>query len=666
MRKPEFRGNLISFFTGVCTGLVVFAVLLEAGLRLGGFIMQSRQEYKNKLSLRQKDHYRIMCLGDSSTQGQYPRFLVDVLNNRNCGMKFSVIDKGQAGATPASIIGDIETDLNEYRPDMVVVMMGCYDIGAQVSYPAEASPGILQFIRSLRIYKLARLLWLHLVTDAKGRRSGLFDLGVHEIYAAPENAQPGKDMAYVERGLAHFTQGDLSQAEECYLKALELNPKNDKAYVELGWLYRKRGQTLRAEEYYKKALELNPRNDMAYLEFGRIYHERGFPLQAEKYFKKAIEFNPGNDLAFFESGLLCYEQRQFPLAENFLKKAIDLNPGNHQAYYELGRMYYEQGYYATAEEFLDKAIVLDPGNDQVYLERGRVWYVQGYAREAEECFKKAIELNPKNGKAYVECGWIYRNRGQERQAAVFFKKAVALNLSYIALGPNTEHFPQKEAVLKKAVASDPQSDSAYLDLGRSYFYNGRQELLPQAETCFKKALELNPGNYMAYFELGGVYQAQGRFQEAEERFRQALALDIGNKAQLFSALGRIYTQMGRIDSAWECYRKADDIRMNTCDASTASSYRKLKEILDKRNIKLVCVQYPMRNIGPLKKIFQGADNGIIFVDNENVFKDAVKANGYNAYFRDMHGGDFGHCTEKGNQLLAENIARVIFAAGCFK
>jgi len=26
----------------------------------------------------------------------------------------------------------------------------------------------------------------------------------------------------------------------------------------------------------------------------------------------------------------------------------------------------------------------------------------------------------------------------------------------------------------------------------------------------------------------------------------------------------------------------------------------------------------------------------------------------------MFGGDFGHCTHKGNRLLAENIANVIF------
>ena len=66
----------------------------------------------------------------------------------------------------------------------------------------------------------------------------------------------------------------------------------------------------------------------------------------------------------------------------------------------------------------------------------------------------------------------------------------------------------------------------------------------------------------------------------------------------------------------------------------------------------------MRSIEPLKKIF-AQDEGIIFVDNESIFREALKKASHKEYFEDMFGGDFGHCTEKGNKLLAENIANVI-------
>lgn len=75
-------------------------------------------------------------------------------------------------------------------------------------------------------------------------------------------------------------------------------------------------------------------------------------------------------------------------------------------------------------------------------------------------------------------------------------------------------------------------------------------------------------------------------------------------------------------------------------------------------MRLVCAQYPMLGIKPVKKIFDGQD-GVIFVDNEKTFKDVVKNYGYKAYFKDMFAGEFGHCTDKGNRLLVENIANVI-------
>ncbi|MBU4473202.1 MAG: hypothetical protein KJ842_03510, partial [Candidatus Omnitrophica bacterium] len=81
----------------VLFGLFLFFVLLEAGLRLGGFILLSIQEHRNLQSIKQKGAYRILCLGESTTQGQYPQFLEQVLNQRNIGVRFSVVDKGRGG-----------------------------------------------------------------------------------------------------------------------------------------------------------------------------------------------------------------------------------------------------------------------------------------------------------------------------------------------------------------------------------------------------------------------------------------------------------------------------------------------------------------------------------------------------------------------------------------
>jgi hypothetical protein len=47
------------------------------------------------------------------------------------------------------------------------------------------------------------------------------------------------------------------------------------------------------------------------------------------------------------------------------------------------------------------------------------------------------------------------------------------------------------------------------------------------------------------------------------------------------------------------------------------------------------------------------------VDNREIFEKALEQYGYDEYFKDFFGGKFGHCTEKGNRLLGQNIAGVI-------
>ncbi|MDD4894599.1 MAG: tetratricopeptide repeat protein [Candidatus Omnitrophica bacterium] len=449
--------------------LFLTAAILEIGLRLGGFIITSLQEHRNLQSMKQKGVCRIMCLGESTTQGEYPPYLEKTLNQRNIGIKFSVIDEGLAGANTKTIVSDLEANLDKYRPDIIVAMMGINDWGDHIPYETASNSRIILFIRSLKVYKLSRFLWLHARAKARERRISTL--------IAKDKFKP------------MYKKEDILCAEEILKNAIELNPKNDSAYAGLGWFYLNEKKFAEAERALKKAIELNPKNDSVYTGLGWVY----------------------------------FDQRKLSEAEQVLKKAIELNPKNDSAYTVLGR---------------------------VYLGQKRLL-------EAEQALKKAIELNPKNSWAYVGLGRLY---------------------------------------------------------------SGEKGFPPETEQIFKKAIELNPQN-----------------------------------DRLYGALARLYSDRGNNELAKIYMNKANSLREEYYSPMTISDYHKLKQILDKRNIRLVCVQYPMRSIAPLKKIV-GETGGIIFVDNEKIFKDAVAKEGYKEYFRDMFGGDFGHCTPKGNSLLANNIA----------
>lgn len=91
---------------------------------------------------------------------------------------------------------------------------------------------------------------------------------------------------------------------------------------------------------------------------------------------------------------------------------------------------------------------------------------------------------------------------------------------------------------------------------------------------------------------------------------------------------------------------------------TKDNYLRLHDILAERSIPLVCISYPMQSADALKEIFRGR-GAVVFVDNQKSFFRGVRKDGFSYYFDDNFGGDFGHTTEFGSDLLAKNIATVI-------
>lgn len=489
-------------------GLFLTIAILEIGLRIGGFIILSIQEYRNQQSIKQKGSFRIMCLGESTTQGQYPPYLEEILNQRNIGIKFSVIDKGMVGVRTATIVSQVESYLDEYHPDIVVAMIGINDGGIHIPYEKPSSSKPILLLRSFRVYKLTRLIWLHLVERTKEFMDNKQITVSRSGSLQDRFKEPGSE----ESGVM-VSKDSLNGAQE-------INSNNDTQYKTLGWKCLEQGLFQEAIEYFKKELEIHPMDDEACVELGKAHRKLQQHQQAEMY----------------------------------LKRAMELNPNNEQLYVELAWFYEDKG----------------------------------LSQKAEECYKKALELNSENDIVWHDLGYLYESQGHAESA----------------------------------------------------------------EECYKKAIKLKPSWEIC---LGMLYHDQGKLREAEKSYEEALGF---GSESAYRALATLYTEMGYDERAEECYSKINELSSNKYDSIPAENYIRLKNILDRRKVKLVCVQYPMRNVEPLKKIFEEQTN-IYFVDNNEIFREALKRECYKEYFRDRFAGDFGHCTSKGNRLLAENIANVI-------
>ena len=344
-------------------GLFLGVLFIEAGLRLGGLVLSSLQEYRNMHAVIQKGTYRIMCLGESTTAGRYPSFLEDMLNQRNIGVRFSVINKGSPAINTGAILSELDDNLYKYKPDMVIVMMGINDFWPYI--PREALRGLEAplAIRSLKIYKLMKIMWFSVAAQLKATQAMLPQNKnqdePEEITAAVE---PGLENGYKEAlmGWSYVRKTQFSQAAELFKKAIERDSSNDSAYVGLGWCYQDKLQQSQAEEMFKKALELNPQNYEAYLGLGWRYKEDGKFTPAEEAVKKVIQFSPqgdrlANSWIYKLLGEIYQEQKKFTLAEDAYKKALEFNPLDDKTYGAMEILYLEEGNESLSVEYAEKA-----------------------------------------------------------------------------------------------------------------------------------------------------------------------------------------------------------------------------------------------------------------------------------------------------------------------
>lgn len=549
----------------VICGVLFSAIILELGVRAGGFIFLSLQERRNIISAQKNGTYKILSLGESTTANQYPPFLEEALNRSNIGIKFSVIDRGVVATNTAAILSVLKRNLDKYRPDMVVTLMGYND--RYLVYYKDIPDSNTRLFEYCKAYRLLRIMYALMVKRLKGEA----------------NPMPGKTGIVNKDG--------ITRVKWLYRKVIELNPKNDWAYFVLACIYKREGRLSDSEGMLQQAIKFNHKEAKVY---NRIYREEDKFSWPEGLLRRVIELDPANDGAYVGLGLICQVEGRLPEAKDLYRKSLTLNPKNDMAYFWLGRLYHREGKFFETERLVKKSIELNPKNDWAYIILGEARDLADSPSESEALFRRAVELKPK------EDTWAYKKLG-----------------------------------------------SLLSDRGR----------LSEAEGLFKEVIKLDAEDHWGYVKLGFNYQKQGRLSEAEDSYKKAIKLnpedDIG-----YRSLANLYRQADKIQLAEEYDMKAAKLKLAEYVPVAASHYRKLKEILDKRGIKLVCVQYPMRNIAPLKKIFSGYD-GVIFVDNEMIFKNAVAKGSYNEYFIDMFAGDFGHCTTKGNRLLGQNTANVI-------
>ena len=112
----------------VILGIILSLVVLEIGLQITSFTLSTIKNYKNKITKNQNT-ITILCVGESTTAGQWPPILQKILDKKSKYKQFIVIDEGVGGTNTQKIAEKIENNLIKYNPDIIISMMGINDKG---------------------------------------------------------------------------------------------------------------------------------------------------------------------------------------------------------------------------------------------------------------------------------------------------------------------------------------------------------------------------------------------------------------------------------------------------------------------------------------------------------------------------------------------------------
>lgn len=227
-------------------------------------------------------------------------------------------------------------------------------------------------------------------------------------------------------------------------------------------------------------------------------------------------------------------------------------------------LFEKKDYSRALLEFRNATAVM-PSDAEPYYQQGVTYLAMGNLRNGVASLRKATELNPRHEKAQVRLAELMattRDKEVLQQAAGRLEAVLAaspdnseandaLALTEWKLGKTEEavnrlqdtlrKFPARlqtsmqlarvkllqkdlagaEQVLKRAVATAPESSAAELALGQLYLVLND---LPRAEAELRRSIELDPKNGTALLGVAAVQIAGHRMAEAEETYRRVSAL----------------------------------------------------------------------------------------------------------------------------------------------
>ena len=172
--------------------------------------------------------------------------------------------------------------------------------------------------------------------------------------------------------------------------------------------------------------------------------------------------------------------------------------------------------------------------------------------KAREAALRALELDESLSDAHAALAFTELQSWQWSKVEKEFRRALELNpsnadayLKYTLFLTAQERHEEAIAAVEKARQLNPLSLHIRITATSNYLWAGRSR---EAEESARAAIALQPDHWLPHYQLGTILANEGRFQEADTPFEEAVRLG-GRNPRALSALACNEARLGRTESA---------------------------------------------------------------------------------------------------------------------
>lgn len=392
-----------------------------------------------------------------------------------------------------------------------------------------------------------------------------------------KNAASGSNSAalYDLLGTAYAKSKNFLGAEGAFQRAVTLEPDEASHRKGLAQVLLSDHKYEQALSQYERLTKIEPDNPENYLRMSQIYRHLNQLDKSESSLMQAKKYAPGSLEVLYNEALLYEAQARYKDAIQVLSDAIAGVKAQQQEgqpapnaltilYEQLGMAYRQSGDFSSAERSFEDMQQLGPASQK----RGELLLIDTYRTSGD--IKRAIAEagkartgDPTDQSLAVTYAMLLGDNGQTDDATRVLRALIHGNQTdretYLDLAQIEERgkrYADAQADANKALGmsqDDSDKETVWFLLGS--IYDGQKQY-DQAEQMFRKALAINPHDAMVLNYYGYMLADRGvRLDEAITMIHNAVVEDPTNGAYLDS-LGWAYFKQGNLAEAQQYLQQA--------------------------------------------------------------------------------------------------------------